>query len=413
MSMIDFQSFQATNGLRVLVNEDFTTPLVAVNVLYNVGSRDERPEATGVAHLLEHLMFSGSQHVKNYDETLQVAGGDSNAITNADTTNFYSVVPAQNIETVLWMEADRMRGLILDPEHVDLEKKVVLEEFKENCLNPPFGDLWHYLMPLAYKVHPYKWPTIGKVPDHVEQLQREDLREFYDRFYYPNNAIVSISGGLKADRVFELVSRWFGPLNAGPLVRRMIPAEPPQKDPQFLKRKTSVPVDAIFMAFHMPGRLDGDYHATDLLSDVLGNGRSSRLFAHLIKGRQLFSQIDAYVTGNSDPGLFIIEGSPSRGISTHQAIDAIWNELDMLKAREIGHEELTKIRNKVETNLLASQDSILSKAINLAFFELLGDANMINTEMELYNQITPCGLLTQARKIFNRKNCSIVTYERT
>ena len=408
--MIKFTRFQLDNGLRVVVHEDHSTPMAAVNVLYNVGAKDEAPEKTGFAHLFEHLMFSGSKHVPDFDVPIQEAGGENNAFTNSDITNYYNIVPVENLETVLWLESDRMMNLEVNQRKLKVQRKVVVEEFKETCLNQPYGDVWHLLTDLAYKVHPYRWPTIGKELIHIQKAKLKEVRAFYEKFYCPNNAVLVIAGNVNTEVIKKLVEKWFGDIPPGNPPERNFPPEPPQTAFQQLKHRTNVPVDALYMAFHVPGRDDEEYYAVDILSDVLCNGKSSRLYRKLLKEQKLFSQIDAYVSGNIDPGLLIIEGRPAEGVSLDAAEAAIWQELELLSAQRISEKELQKFKNKVESTLVFSEASILNKAINLAFFELLGDANMINREVDLYRKLTVDDIHRVAKKFLLRENCSELQY---
>lgn len=409
--MIDFSRFELANGLRVVVHEDNSTPMIAVNILYNVGARDESPDKTGFAHLFEHLMFGGSANIPNFDEPIQMAGGENNAFTNNDITNFYNVLPAENVETAFWLESDRMFSLNFSKESLETQRKVVLEEFKETCLNQPYGDVWHHISEMAYKVHPYQWPTIGKVPKHVEDATMEDVKKFFYKYYRPNNAILVVSGNTTVAKVKTLAEKWFGQIPKGESVAKNIPEEPKQQ--QYVQRTkyAKVPIDALYLAFHVPGRVDKDYYATDLLSDVLSNGASARLYRRLLKEKRLFSQIDAYITGNIDPGLLIIEGKPAEGVSLEQAKAVIWKELEELKTTLIPEKELVKYKNKVESTLVFSEISILNKAINLAFFELLGDIDLINREKEIYQEITVEDIQRLAQTIFVATNCSELHYK--
>ena len=409
--MIDFEKFELENGLRVIVNEDKSTPMVAVNLLYNVGSKDEDPEKTGFAHLFEHLMFSGSANIPDFDQPLQLAGGESNAFTNKDITNFYEILPANNIETAFWLESDRMLSLNFSEEALDVQRKVVVEEFNETCLNAPYGDVWHHLMDLAYKVHPYSWPTIGKIPKHVEDATITDVKEFFYQYYRPNNAILSISGNASLDKVKTLANKWFGKIPAGNLDHKDLPKEPEQVNFNYKVQEADVPLDTVYMAFHIPNRLSPDFYKVDLLSDVLSNGPSSRLFRRLLKEQQIFSDIDCYITGSLEPGLCIIEGKPADGVSIEVASSAIWTELELLKNELIPERELKKLQNKAESTFAFSTSSIMAKAMNLGFFELLGDANLINSEAERYQEITVQDIQNQARKIFRKENCSELVYK--
>ena len=382
-------------------------------MLYDVGSRDESPDKTGFAHLFEHLMFGGSANVPDFDEPIQMAGGENNAFTNSDITNFYELMPAENLEIALWLESDRMLSLNFDQKVLDVQKKVVVEEFKESCLNQPYGDAWHHISEMAYKVHPYKWPTIGKVPKHVEDANMEDVKDFFYKYYGPNNAILVISGNVKFEEIKALVERWFGYIPRRNRPERNNPIEPPQTEFQERTQKANVPVDALYLAFHSPARSDEGYYISDLLSDVLCNGASSRLYRRLLKEKQIFSSIDCYITGYMEPGLFMIEGKPSEGVSLEEAEKAIWQELEELIKEPIPQNELQKWKNKMESTLVFSEASILNKAMSLAIFELLGDANQINEEVHIYEKITREDIQKMAQKIFGKENCSRLFYKAT
>ena len=409
--MINFDRFVLENGLRVLVHEDDSTPMVAVNVLYNVGARDESPDKTGFAHLFEHLMFGGSENIPDFDEPIQNAGGENNAFTNNDVTNFYDLLPAENIETAFWLESDRMLSLNFDENVLEVQRKVVIEEFKETCLNQPYGDVWHHLTDMAYKVHPYRWPTIGKVPKHVEDATMDDVREFYFKHYRPNNAILTVAGNVTAAQVKGLAEKWFGDIPAGKVQARTLPQEPPQKRLEKRINEANVPVDALYLAFHVPARLEQDYYNVDLLSDILANGNSSRLYRRLLKEKQLFTAIDCYITGSIDPGLLIVEGKPAEGVTLEAAEAAIWEELELIKNEPVSALELQKVKNKVESTLIFSESNVLNKAMNLAFFELLGDAELINREVEHYERIQVADIQRVAQEILTQENCSELYYK--
>ena len=394
-----------------MVHEDQSTPMVAVNVLYNVGARDESPDKTGFAHLFEHLMFGGSKNIPNFDDVIQGAGGDNNAFTNNDVTNFYDILPAENIETAFWLESDRMLSLNFDERVLEVQRKVVLEEFKESCLNQPYGDVWHHLADMAYKVHPYRWPTIGKVPKHVEDATMADVKDFFFKYYRPNNAILTISGNTSFEQVKALSEKWFGNIPSGAIPKRRLPQEPPQQKLVQRINETNVPVDALYLAFHTPGRLDMDYYTADLLSDVLCHGPSSRLYRKILKERHLASHIDCYITGNIDPGLLVIEAKPAEGVTLHQLGQAIWEELDKLKQTPISEKELEKVKNKIENTLVFSESNVLNKAINLAFFEVLGVPDRINTEVELYRNVQIKDIHRVANELLTAENCSELHYK--
>lgn len=408
--MIKFEKRILDNGLRVIVHEDESTPMVAVNVLYDVGSKDENPQRTGFAHLFEHLMFGGSIHVPDFDGPIQLAGGENNAFTNNDMTNFYDIMPAQNIETALWLESDRMMQLDFNQKSLDVQKKVVVEEFKETCLNVPYGDLWHELSALSYHDHPYQWPTIGKIPEHIKEAELEDVKTFFKKFYHPANAILVIAGNIDKDEAFRLTEKWFGDIPTGEKYMRHLPEEKPQSAYRYKEIIANVPMPSINLAFHMPARTHPDYYAYDLLSDVLSHGPSSRFYRRLVKDESIFNEIDAFISGAIDPGLFIISGKPMEEISVKEARDRLWKELNLLKEELVRRDELRKLKNKAEANLVFSEISILHKAMSLAYFELLGDAGEINNESAEYQKITAEDLQRIARDTFNKENCSELIY---
>ena len=410
--MVNFQRKILDNGLRVLVHEDFSTPLCAVNVIYDVGARDESPEKTGFAHLFEHLMFGGSANVPDFDDEIQKAGGDSNALTNNDLTNFYDILPVENIETALWLEADRMLQPNLGQESLDVQRKVVVEEFKETCLSQPYGDVWHRMADLAYQVHPYRWPTIGKDISHIENAKLGDVQEFFKQYYAPNNAALVIAGPIKAERGFKLAEKWFSEIPANNKLKRQLPIEPVQTIRKENIKEEPVPIDALYLGFHMPDRLHPDYYAYDLLSDILANGQSSRLYRNLLKDQELFSSIDAFITGSFDPGLFVVEGKLNNGVTKEIAEAAIWKELDKIKNEIITPIELEKYQNKAESSLIFSESNILNKAITLAQFEILGDAELMNKEAEEYQKITTEQIHRIANECFSEANCTEIFYKK-
>ena len=408
--MVSFERFTLFNGLKVVVHEDHTTPMAVVNILYDVGARDEDPEKTGFAHLFEHLMFGGSVHIPSYDEPLQRVGGENNAFTSNDITNYYIQVPAANIETAFWLESDRMLSLAFSEKSLEVQRNVVCEEFKQRYLNQPYGDVWLRLRPLAYKTHPYRWATIGEKLEHIEQATMEDVKSFFAKHYSPSNAIMVVAGAVKTDEVKELAEKWFGPIPAGTRYHRQLPAEEPLTEERREVVRAQVPVSAIYIAFHMESRMEPSYYYADLISDILSRGNSARLYRSLIKEQKLFSEINAYLTGSLDKGLFVIEGKPVSGISMEQAEAAIWAELDKLKEETVGPEELTKVQNKVESTMVFAEMSLLDKAMNLAYFELLGDAAQLNSETDRYLQVTAADLLEEARRIFQKTNASTLHY---
>lgn len=409
--MIKFEKFELENGLKVIVHQDNSTPLACLNILYNVGSRDENPEQTGFAHLFEHLMFGGSVNVPNYDEPLQRVGGENNAFTTNDITNYHLTLPADNLETGFWLESDRMLSLAFSEKSLEVQRNVVIEEFKQRYLNQPYGDVWLLLRPMAYKVHPYLWDTIGKEISHIENARIDDVKKFFRKFYCPNNAIMVVAGNVRFEQVKELSEKWFGPIAKGPDNNRDLPQEPEQTEVRSLTVERDVPADAIYKAYHMCSRYDKEYYAVDLVSDVLSQGNSSRMHNTLIKDKKLFSNIHAYVMSDFDKGLFVISGKLSKGVTMLQADEAINLELQKMKSELVTEEELTKVKNKVEASHVFGEVDILNKATNLAVSELLGDANMINSEVEKYLSVTAEQIKEQATIIFRNENCSTLYYK--
>ncbi|MEQ1745321.1 MAG: pitrilysin family protein [Saprospiraceae bacterium] len=408
--MVDFSRKILPNGLRVLVHEDRNTPLVAVNVTYHVGSRDESPDKTGFAHLFEHLMFAGSRNAPDFDEPLQRAGGENNAYTTNDYTTFYEILPAENLETALFLESDRMLALNVGKRALNVQRRVVVEEFKETCLNEPYGDAWHHLSELMFRVHPYRWPVIGLVPEHVENANLDDVRDFFHRWYTPNNAVLTIAGNITAEQAFPLAEKWFGSIPPGPDPLRNLPEEPPQTELQQRTVHADVPMPAVYLAFRTPPRLHPDFYPMDLLTDVLAQGQSSRLYRRLVKEQRLFSSIDAYVTANIDPGLLIVEGKPAEGVSPETALAAIWAELDALKAVPVEARELEKILHRFESTIVFSETSVMNKAQNLGFYEILQSAELMNDETATYRAVSSADLQRVAGEMFQEKNAGVLIY---
>lgn len=408
--MIEVSRYLLPNGLKMLHHFDNSTQMVALNIIYDVGSKDEDPSQTGFAHLFEHLMFGGSVNILDFDTPLQKAGGENNAWTSNDITNYYSVVPRQNVETAFWLESDRMLELNFSEKSLSVQKQVVCEEFKQRNLNQPYGDTYMLLRPMAYKVHPYRWPTIGKEISHIENATLEDVKTFFYKHYAPNNAILSIAGNISFEDAVRLTEKWFGPIPRRNIAVRNLPEEPEQKESRFLEVYRSVPLDAITKAWHMCRRTDKEYHSYDLLSDILSNGRSSRLYRHLVMERKMFSDIDASITGDIDAGLFVVTGRLNKGITMEDADEAIKREVSTLMAETIEKQELEKVVNKFESNHLFSNINYLNKATNLAYHELIGRAEDINEEVKKYWDITPQDLRRAAQKVFREENSSTLYY---
>lgn len=409
--MIQVNRYTLANGLRIVHNEDDSTQMVALNLLYDVGARDEDPSHTGFAHLFEHLMFGGSLHIPDYDTPVQNAGGENNAWTNNDITNYYITLPYQNVETGFWLESDRMLSLDFSPKSLEIQRQVVIEEFKQRNLNQPYGDASHLLRELAYESHPYRWPTIGKEIAHIAQATLEEVKDFFYRFYAPNNAILAVTGHISFEETIRLAEKWFGPIPARNISPRQLPAEKPQTA---VRRKTverKVPVDAIYMAFHMSNRMHPDYYVYDMITDILSNGRSSRFIQSLVQEQKLFTSIDAYISGSLDEGLLHVTGKPVEGVSLEQAEKAIWKELEKMKTVPVSEQELEKVKNRYESEQIFNNINYLNVATNLAFFELTGKAEDINEEVGKYRAVTAEQIQATSARCFVPENCSILYYK--
>jgi predicted Zn-dependent peptidase len=408
--MIQFERFKLKNNLTVIVHQDKSTPMACVNILYDVGARDEDENKTGFAHLFEHLMFGGSVNIPNYDEPLQLVGGENNAFTTNDITNYYCTVPAENLETAMWLESDRMLSLAFDKKSLEVQRSVVIEEFKQRYLNQPYGDVWLLLRPLIYKVHPYKWATIGKEIKHIEDATMQDVKSFFKAHYTPSNAIMVVAGDVELENVKALCAKWFEPIEAGEKIKRNLPVEPEQTEYRSLTVERDVPINSIYRAYRMCARNDEEYHTIDLMSDILSRGNSSRLYKNLIKDKQLFSDIHAYVMGDFDKGLFVISGKVNDGVSIEDAEAGIDAEIKKIQTELVSDTELQKCKNKVESTVTYSETDVLNKATNLAISELLGDADLINQEIANYQKVTAQQIKEQANKILQKTNCSTLFY---
>ncbi len=408
--MINFERFVLSNGLKVLVHKDMATPMAVVNVLYDVGARDEDENRTGFAHLFEHLMFGGSINIPDYDEPLQQAGGENNAYTTNDLTNYYCQLPAENIETAFWLESDRMLSLAFDEKSLDVQRKVVSEEFKEHYLNKPYGDVWNKIREMAYKKHPYKWMTIGKELKHIEEAQLQDVKNFFFKHYTPSNAILVVAGNVDTENVMRLAEKWFGPIPAGDKYVRQLPQEPKQTEARRLQITADVPLDAFYKVWHMASRLERGYYVTDLITDILGGGASSRLFQALVKEKKLFSSIDCSHFGSTDTGLLSIEGKLVKGVKIEDAEKAVNEEVEKMKTQLVDEKELQKVINKTESTILFEDMSVMSRANSLAYYELLGDAQLMNDELQKYESVTAQELMDESIRIFDERNSNTLYY---
>ena len=408
--MIQFEKFTLENGLRVVVHEDPATPMAVVNVMYDVGAKDEDPNKTGFAHLFEHLMFGGSIHIDDFETPLQMAGGENNAYTSNDVTNYYIQIPAENIETAFWLESDRMLSLAFSKKALDVQRKVVSEEFKEHYINKPYGDVWFRMREMAYKKHPYQWMTIGKELSHIENAKLEDVQHFFFKHYRPINAILVVGGNVKVAQVKELAEKWFGAIPAGEKYNRQIPDEPEQEAARKMEVKAKVPLDALYKCWHMDNRLDHGYYVADLITEVLGGGGSSRLYQTLVKEKKLFSNIECYHFGSVDRGLLTIEGKLVKGVKMEEAERAVEEELSKLALEGINDKELTKIKNKTESAIAFEDMNLMARCNSLAFYELLGDAALFNSDREKYFSVTANDIKEYSKKIFNPNNSNTLYY---
>jgi zinc protease len=408
--VVNFERFTLANGLRVIVHQDTSTPMAVVNVLYDVGARDEDPSRTGFAHLFEHLMFGGSVNIPFYDEPLQMAGGENNAYTTNDLTNYYVQLPTDNLETAFWLESDRMLSLGFSENSLDVQRKVVMEEFKEHYLNKPYGNAWLKLRELAYDVHPYKWMTIGKELSHIENAKLDDVKNFFFKHYRPVNAILVVAGNVTVEKAKELSEKWFGSIESGERLERKLPAEPAQNAAKKLEVHAAVPLDAFYKTWHIYSRLDHRYYVSDLITEILGGGGSSRLFQALVKEKKLFSNIECYHFGTIDAGLLTIEGKLVKGVKMADAEKAIEEELEKIKAEKITEPELQKVKNKTESTIAFEDMSVMNRANSLAFYELLGDAALMDTELSRYNKVTVEDIQTLSKEIFKDENSSTMYY---
>jgi len=408
--MIAFDSFKLENGLRVLVHEDPSIQIAVMNILYDVGSRDESHDKTGFAHLFEHLMFGGSLNIPSYDEPLQKVGGENNAFTNTDITNYYLTLPADNIETGFWLESDRMLSLSFDPRVLEVQRKVVVEEFKQRYLNQPYGDVWLKLRPLAYQVHPYQWATIGKEISHIDGATLQDVKDFFFGHYLPNNAIMVVAGNVKLEMVKSLSEKWFGPIPAGKIKERRLPAEPQQYSKRSLDVSADVPAEALYKTYHMTGRFHPDFHASDLISDVLGRGDSSRLYQRLVKGKSIFNSISSFTMGTIDPGLIVINGRVKDGVSLGDAEKELDEVVYELASVGVADHELEKVKNQSLSTLQFGEVEVLNRAMNLAFSALSGDPSLVNKEADLINRVTKEDIDRLSKQILVEENSSVMYY---
>ncbi|WP_372773826.1 M16 family metallopeptidase [Mangrovibacterium sp.] len=408
--MIEFSRHRLENGLEIILYPDYSTPMVAMDICYHVGSKHENPNRTGFAHLFEHLMFGGTKNIPDYDIPLQLAGGENNAYTTNDLTNYYLSLPKDNLETGFWLESDRMLELDFSESSLKVQQNVVIEEFKQRNLNQPYGDTWDLLRSLTYKQHPYKWTTIGKEISHIADATLDEVKEFFYRFYSPNNAVLVLSGNINEEHCLKLANKWFGGIPRRESLNAQLPVEPQQTEFRELTVERNVPDNMLYLAFHMADRLSREYYVCDLISDILSGGNSSRLYNRLVKEQQLFVELDAYISGDHDPGLFIVSGKLSKDCSIDKAQKAIWVELEKIRQDLVAPIELEKVKNKLEANHVYAQMGYLHMAQELATYENIGRAELINEQLEWYREITAEEIRHTAQNIFIPTNCSQLNY---
>src|SRR5260221_3743754 len=409
--MIPFSQFTLDNGLQVIVHEDHSVQIAVMNILYDVGSRDEQPHKTGFAHLFEHLMFGGSKNIPSYDEPLQLVGGENNAFTNTDITNYYLTVPASNLETGFWLESDRMLSLSFDPKVLEVQRKVVIEEFKQRYLNQPYGDVWLKLRPLAYQTHPYQWATIGKEISHIENATMNDVKDFFFTHYVPSNAVLVVAGNVTLDQVKQLSEKWFGPIPSGKKKERKLPAEPKQKGKRILNTEAKVPANALYKTFHMPGRFHSDYYATDMLSDILSRGESSRMYQTLVKQKEIFNSISSFAMGTVDPGLLVINGRLKDGIKLEDAEYEVDGILQKIISEGVLETELLKVKNQSTASIEFGEVEVINRATNLAFASLSGDPGLVNKEIDNIEKVKTSDIQRVAKEILQEENSSVMYYK--
>jgi zinc protease len=409
--MIKFEEFVLDNGLRVIVHEDPTVQLAVMNILYDVGSRDEHPDKTGFAHLFEHLMFGGSTNIPSYDEPLQQVGGDNNAFTSTDITNYYLTVPAANIETGFWLESDRMMSLSFDPNVLEVQRKVVIEEFKQRYLNQPYGDVWLKLRPLAYQKHSYQWATIGKEISHIENATMDDVKNFFYTHYLPSNAVLVVAGKVTVEQVKKLAEKWFGPIPSGMKPVRKLVQEPKQTVKRTLEVEEKVPANALYKTWHMSGRFETDYYAGDFLSDILSRGQSSRLYQKLVKEKEIFTSLSSFVMSTVDPGMLVVNGRVKQGIDLKDAEGEVNELIGQLVKDGVSSGELDKVKNQAEASLKFGEVEVMNRAMNLAFASLSGDAGLVNKEADIIENISMEDMKRVASEILREENASVMYYK--
>ncbi len=409
--MINYRERILSNGLRVVVGRDHSSKLAAVNILYCVGARNENPEQTGFAHLFEHLMFKGTEQFPSFDAIVQSASGENNAFTNSDYTDFYITLPKVSVKLALALEADRMRGLRLTDETLETEKRVVIEEYKQRYLNQPYGDLMMLVRDMCYKTHPYRWATIGLSPDHIASATMEQVRHFYNRFYRPSNAILSICADIDEEEMFEMCEEFFGGVESHDTPLEVsLPVEAQQSEARRVEVERDVPATYIVIAFHIGGRTSDDFFVADVVSDLLAGGDSGRLHQRLVKEQGLMSSVNAYLSGDIDPGLFFFTGQLLPDVEVERAEEAIWEQIELLKTEAASDYEMEKVKNKFEANTLFGEINVMNKAMNMGFYKMTGDLSLINREVDIYREITQPQIQELSSRLFTRERSNTLIY---
>ncbi len=411
--MFDYQRFFLDNGLEVLVHEDSSSKIAVFNLLYKVGSRFEQPGKTGLAHFFEHLMFGSSAHVPEFDRELERVGGSCNAFTSPDITNYYMTLPSSNLETAFWLESDRMGHLSLTEKTIETQRKVVLEEYKQRYLTPPYGDVWHHLRKLAYTTHPYRWPTIGENLGDIEGYTRDMIWEFYQEHYHPGNAILVVAGDVTQKEVARLAQKWFGPIPSRSRKFSQIASEPTQAEKRNLTIQAKVPTDALYKAYKMPAKGTEGYLEADLLSDLLGGGKSSPLEQQLVKNGKIFASVGAYITGSVDPGLLVFSGKMEQGVGAMEAEAALDALLKEFTQKEISDSSLQKIKNQSEAMKTFESIQLLNRAMNLAYYAHLGDPALYWQEFEQKASCEAVQLSSWAKRLLQEDQASVLYYQST
>jgi zinc protease len=402
--MINYESFELTNGLKVIVHPDQQSPTVAFNLIYNVGSRDENPNKTGFAHLFEHLMFGGSENIPDYDIPLQKVGAQNNAYTTPDITNYYITLPQQNLETAFWLESDRMKALSFDQKVLDIQKSVVIEEFKQRYLNQPYGDLMLKLRPLVYQNHSYSWATIGKSIEHIESFSMDDVKDFFYKYYLPNNACLVVGGYVKTTEIEKLSKKWFGDIPAGFIPQRNLPQNELIAEPIKVTIEKSMPQKMLSLAYLMPPRFDSDYYNLDFLSDTLGQGKASYFYQKLVSQKKLFTNCSAYHTGSLDQGMFIISASLQPEIDYELAEKEIQMTMQKFINEDINAEEIQRAKTQLSVSEGFQDVNLLNRCVKLAYAANAGNPNKIELENQLYQDVSLDSIIQSSKEHIFQKN---------